>query len=229
METTEEAVVSRSICAPFPLAALIREKRPPRPGSLDALLICAQAGDSGAFQRVRLRFEPALINFVRRYVRGDDDTAIDVVQETFTIAWGKLHQIRDGDHLRPWLYRVARFKAITFLRRRGPRGRPMHSLDFASERGADYADPGGVDPIRHAMTKEAGNPWLIALRKALPRLPPLYVAVLRLYHLESLSTKEVAQLLELPLTTVKMRLMRGRKLLRDLVVEAMDGEEPGDF
>jgi RNA polymerase sigma-70 factor (ECF subfamily) len=204
----------------------VREHPSPRPGSLDALLSRAQRGDSLAFQRVRRRFEPALINFVRGYVRGDDDTAVDVVQETFTVAWSKLHEIRDVNHLRPWLYRVARFKAISFLRRRGPRGRPMHSLEVAAERGADYADPRVVDPLRAAITQEAGNPWLRALRAAIPRLPPLYVAVLRLYHLEDLTTKEVARLLELPLTTVKMRLMRGRKLLKALVLEAMDGREP---
>lgn len=219
-------MVSSSLCVSRVRTSCVREGTPRRPGSLDALLICARAGDSRAFQRVRRRFEPALINFVRGYVRGDDDTAFDVVQETFTIAWHKLDQIRDVDHLRPWLYRVARFRAITFLRRRGPQGKAMHSLDFAAEHGADYPDPAGADPIRHAMTTEAGNPWLRALRQSIPRLPSLYVAVLRLYHLEDLSTKEVAELLELPLTTVKMRLMRGRKMLKELVLEQMDGQEP---
>lgn len=218
--------MSRPLCVPISLTSLVCETPAARPRALDALLDRARAGDMKAFQRVRRRFEPALLNFVRSYVRGDDDTARDVVQETFTIAWAKLDQIRNGDHLRPWLYRVARFKAITFLRRRGPQGRAMHSLDFAAENGADYPDAAVKDPLRHAMTREAANPWLAALHAAIPKLPSLYVAVLRLYHLEGLSTKEVAGLLGLPLTTVKMRLLRGRRKLRRLVVEAMDGAEP---
>jgi RNA polymerase sigma-70 factor (ECF subfamily) len=179
-----------------------------------------------AFQRVRRRFEPALLSFVNSYVRGDEHTARDVVQETFTIAWIKLDQIRDAGHLKPWLYRVARFKSITFLRRRGPQGRPMHSLEFAAENGADYPDPAVRDPLRSAMTREAKSPWLAALHAAIPRLPPVYGAALRLYHLEGLSIKEVARLLGLTLTAVKMRLMRGRRRLRELVLEEMNGEEP---
>jgi RNA polymerase sigma-70 factor (ECF subfamily) len=219
-------VVSRPLCIRIAPAFHVREQRSPAPGSMDALLACAREGDSRAFARMRHRFEPALLNFVRGYVRGDDDTASDVVQETFTVAWDKLDEIRDVAHLRPWLYRVARFKAITFLRRRGPRGRVMHSLDLAAEHGADYPDPSSTCPLRRAMTTEAKSPWLAALRAALPRLPRRYVGVLRLYHLENLSTKEVAELLELPLTTVKMRLLRGRKLLKHLILEQMDGADP---
>ncbi|MDJ0520640.1 MAG: RNA polymerase sigma factor [Planctomycetota bacterium] len=218
--------MSRPLCVPCSAPCLVREAGPHRPRPLDALLIRAQQGDARAFQRMRRRFEPALVNFVRSYVRGDDDTAFDVVQETFTVAWHKIDQIRDGEHLKPWLYRVARFKAITFLRRRGPKGRAMHSLDYAADNGADYPDPSLQDPLRMAMTREATSPWLAALRAAIGRLPPLYVPVLRLYHLEGLSTKEVAAMLGLSLTTVKMRLMRGRAHLRRLVLEEMDGEEP---
>jgi len=204
----------------------VAEPSRPRAASLDALLADARAGDVQAFQRLRKRFEPALVGFIRRYVRGDDDTAMDVAQETFVVAWMKLDQIRDAGHLRPWLYRVARFKAISFLRRRGPRGKAMHSLEFAAEHGADVPDPGLVDPLRHLLTHDVSDPWPGVVRTAINRLPPLYVAVIRLFYDSGLTTKEVAHLLKLPRTTVKMRLLRGRTLLRKLILEETDGREP---
>lgn len=219
-------MASKHLSVRTDLAQLLREATEPLANSLDALLAKARAGDTRAFQRVRKRFEPQLINFVRSFVKGDEDTAHDVVQETFLIAWTKLDQIKDGKHLRPWLYRVARFKAITFLRRRGPKGVPMHSLDFAAENGGELRNRTATDPLRQAMVTEAGKPWIQAARKAVDSLPPLYVAVIRLYYDEGLTTTEVATLLKLPRTTVKMRLLRGRKLLKKMILEQMKGEEP---
>ena len=89
---------------------------------------CARAGDTRAFRQVTERLAPQLVRFVSGYLRGDVDTANDIVQDTFVTAWHKLDRIREGSHLRPWLYRVARYKSISFLRRRGPRGTPMESM-----------------------------------------------------------------------------------------------------
>ncbi len=219
-------MVSRPLCVRVAARFFVAESPPRRVDPIDMLLAEARAGDARAFEQVRDRFEPALVGFIRGYMKGDDDTAMDVVQETFVVAWMKLDQIRDARHLRPWLYRVARFKAISFLRRRGPGGKAWHSLEFAAEHGADVPDPAMVDPLRQALRRDAADPWRGAVRTAIDRLPRLYVAVIRLFYDRGLTTRQVAHLLRLPRTTVKMRLLRGRALLRTLILEEMGGREP---
>jgi RNA polymerase sigma-70 factor (ECF subfamily) len=189
---------------------------------MEALLECAQAGDADAFVAVRAHFEDSLMRYVTNYVRGDEVAAEDLVQETFLVAWRKLHQIQGPRHLRPWLYQVARYKAINHLRRRGPKGRPLRSLERLEAGSHEIPDP-REDPLRRALRAEPGNPWVAALRRAIARLGRRHAAVVRLHYLRGLRTREVAELLGLTQTTVKMRLLRARKNLRKLVLEEMAG------
>jgi RNA polymerase sigma-70 factor (ECF subfamily) len=194
--------------------------REPRPGPdratrrLDALVACAQAGDRQAFREVTEALGPPLLRFVTGYLRGDADTASDVVQDTFVAAWRKIDTIRPGGHIRPWLYRVARCKAITWLRRRGPQGTPMDSIEHYEDAGflLPDEDETGCDEL-------APMPSLDALRAAIALLPPLYAGAIRLHYLHGFDTRETAHLLGVPRTAVKMRLHRARKKLRELMAE----------
>jgi len=201
---------------------------PPRAAAtLDALVDCARAGDTRAFRRVTEQLAPQLVRFVSGYLRGDVHTANDVVQDTFVSAWSKLGEIQNGEHLRPWLYKVARFKAISFLRKRGPRGMPMESIDQAVDNGIDLAEPHHKNPLRQAMLAEACDPRVAALRLGLARLPPTYIGVVRLHYLHGYTATETAHLLGLERAAVKMRLLRARKVLKRLVIEEMEARREG--
>lgn len=200
-----------------PACAWVADACPPRRQGgreLDALVACAQAGDRQAFREVAETLGPPLVRYLTHYLRGDAHTAHDVVQETLVAAWRKIGTIRGGDHMRPWLYRVARCKAISWMRRRGPQGTPMDSLDYAHEQGYEVPDPSDPDP--HARPEP---PPLGALQAAVERLPPIYAGAVRLHYLCGYSTRETARLLGVPRTAVKMRLHRARKRLRDLMDE----------
>lgn len=200
-------------------AGLVAE-RPP--AAWADLLERARARDRAAFTELRGVFAEPLQRFVTNYLRGDVETARDIVQESFLVTWNKVEEIKSIGHLRSWLYRVARFKAINHLRRRSPNGRPVASLDASAARGHELPDtPADVDPLRRMMVREPGNPWVPALRRAIARLPQRHVAVVRLHYLRGLPTREVGTLLHLNNTTVKMRLLRARKMLRKLVLEEM--------
>ena len=97
----------------------------------------ARRGDRAAFQEVAQEVGPVLERFLARRLHLDADTVSDVVQDTLFTAWRHMDRIRDADHLRPWLFKVARYKAITWLRRRGPRGTVMDSLDMDRENGRE--------------------------------------------------------------------------------------------
>lgn len=184
----------------------------------------AQAGSEQDFDRLCARWRGPLTNFATSYCKGDATTAQDIVQETFITAWQKLDQIKDAEHFRPWLYRVARFKAINWLRKHHPRGRAPLSTDVAAERGHDVPED-GFDPVRRAMEIEPDNPWVDAVHRAIQQLPEIYIAVVRLHYMRRLTAREISILLQLNLTTVKMRLLRARELLKPILLREM-GREP---
>ncbi len=181
-------------------------------GPLDALVACARAGDARAFRDVTQELGPPLTRYVTYFLRGDADTASDVVQDTFITAWRKIDTIRDGDHLRPWLYRVARFKAISWLRRRGPRGTPMDSIERAQDGGYQLRASRAHEPTPPSSRVER-------LQAAIAKLPPIYAGAIKLHYLHGCDTRTTGELLGIPRTTVKMRLHRGRKKLRELMEE----------
>ncbi len=175
-------------------ATLVREGAPPRPvaptaapsnpvpstGEADERLAASRRlvervrqGDRAAFQEVAKEVGPALERFLTRRLRLDADTVSDVVQDTLFTAWRHMDRIRDADHLRPWLFRVARYKAITWMRRRGPRGAIMDSLDVDRESGreathgqmARRAGAGATRPEPAARARER-----LEARAALSRL-----------------------------------------------------------
>ena len=137
-------------------------------------------------------------------------------------AWHKLPTFAGGDHLRAWLYKVARFKAISFLRRRGPGGRPMDSIDHASLQGHPLREDEGQDPLRHCMHAEPTDPWIDVLRECLPRLPATYRGVVQLHYFHGHTAREVGRLLGIARPAVKMRLLRARKLLERMVLEQVE-------
>ena len=203
-------------------ASLVRERRPDP--TAEAWLVAAKQGSESDFRQLCALWRGPLTNFATSYCKGDAATAQDIVQETFLVAWQKIEQIKDAEHLRPWLYRVARFKAINWLRKHRPQGRAQLSTTYAAERGHDVEDD-GFDPLQRAMTVEPDNPWIPAVHRAIGELPEIYIAVVRLHYLRRLTAREISLLLSINLTTVKMRLLRARELLKPILIREM-GREP---
>ncbi len=78
------------------------------------------AGDREAFAAIYDRYAPAIHDFLASMTRNPNDAA-DLVQDTFLVAGERLHQLRDPDRLRPWLYAIARNAAMGVLGRRSRR------------------------------------------------------------------------------------------------------------
>lgn len=192
--------------------------------ALDALVDCARSGDADAFRDVVGRFGPPLVRFVMRFTGRDTEFANDVVQDALVAAWCNLDSIRDAGHLRPWLYRVARFKAVDQLRRRGPGGVPMQSLDLGRELAFEPLAPSGTDPAsRRVLIRQGARR---AVQRVLAELPPQHAGAVRLHYLHGLPISETARLLGLPKPTVKMRLHRARRTLRRLLREELHPSGP---
>jgi RNA polymerase sigma-70 factor (ECF subfamily) len=151
-----------------------------------------------------------MIRYLTCFLHGDVHAAHDVAQDVLVQAWHALESIEGAAHLRRWCYRVARCRAITWIRKRGPPGRPMESLDVLRDDDT-HPDPEATEqaPPSHPESRLTRS-----LRRAMRRLPADYAAPLTLHYVQGCTTRETAELLGLNRTTVKMRLHRARALLR---------------
>lgn len=174
------------------------EEKPPAPGGRDDewLVVRCQLGERAAFAELTARWHAPLWTFLRR-LSGDDDAADDLAQDVWLRVLRGIGRLRDGSKLRPWLFGIARRAAMDRLR-------------------AQYATPSSdVD----AATLPATEPSMLddeiaIMHEELARLPLVEREALTLFYLQELSLNEVADVLELPLGTVKSRLFRARQLLR---------------
>ncbi len=131
--------------------------------------------------------------------------AEDVVQDTFIQYWSLKKEFESEQHIRAWLLRVAINKAKnknnTFFRRRAvPFEDYIQTLTFESEESSE-------------------------LFEAVMNLPEKYRIVIHLFYYEDYSVKEIADILKLTQSNVKVRLSRGRLLLRDALKEDWEYDE----
>lgn len=148
------------------------------------------------------------------YLLGDREEAQDVTQEALILCW----QRGDGvapERLGAWLLKVVRNRCIDRLRAR--RTRRSHIVSGGSDRMPEAADrnPGPEGRLRGA---ELGS----AIQRALAGLAEPYRSVVILREIEGLSYGEIAEVLEMPLNTVRVTLHRGRKSLREELREEYD-------
>jgi RNA polymerase sigma-70 factor (ECF subfamily) len=177
------------------------------------LLRRIQQDDPGAFDDFVNRYGDRIYGFGLRMC-GEREDARDIVQETLIKAFESLKTLKEPKALRSWLYRVAS-NACLMKRRKGKfEPRRELSLEELMPRNAESAafeipDDGETpdDAIERNRTREA-------VRDAIRALPPHYRIVVLMRDIEQLSTKEVSAALDLPETTVKMRLHRARLAVR---------------
>ena len=158
--------------------------------------------DSGAFQSLVLRHGPA-VNRVCRGVLNDPHEAEDVFQATFLVLARRAPDIRDPDALEGWLRGVARRIAVRARRRAAKRRETEKTRAEMSRERPDYGPADGTFDLREIVGNE------------LNRLPDDYRRPIVLCYLDGLTHQEAARRLQWPLGTVKIRLTRGRQMLKE--------------
>ena len=177
-------------------------------GSDEELLARFCKGETEAFGALVRRYEKELYGYLRRYV-GDADLAEDVFQNTFLQVYTKGRQFEEGRSVRPWLYAIATNQAIDALRKAGRH--PMVSLDRPAESGpGDDPPPSLVDalpgseagPLEKAQARERHE----RVRASVDRLPETLKQVLLLAYYQGMKYRDIADVLGIPVGTVKSRL-----------------------
>jgi len=183
--------------------------------SSDALNRCSDEDLLGRFCRGQAetfgvlvrRYERELYGYLRRYL-GDASLAEDVFQNTFLQVYVKSGQYEPGRPVRPWLYTIATHQAIDAMRRNGRH--QAVSLDETWTEGGEGEIAGllellhsrGPSPVEAANAQERQE----QVRASVERLPDFLRQVLILAYYQGLKYREIADILDIPVGTVKSRL-----------------------
>jgi len=171
----------------------------------------ATRGDKQAFGRLVDLHKRTVFGLCLRLLR-EPEEARDAAQEAFARAFAALGTYDAAQPFAPWVLRIARNHCLDVLRRRIPDAQRVE-LDADPDEGAprELADASAARGDDVIERRELAG----ALERAVQALPPNYREVVHLFHVEHLSYKEIATMLDVPIGTVMTWLHRARAKLKD--------------
>lgn len=167
-----------------------------------------QAGDTALYEIIMRRYNQRLYRAARAILR-DDSEAEDVIQDAYVRAYQHLDQFAGEASFSSWLTSIAVHEALRRLRLRN-RNQQMEDPEY-DEEGPMSPVETSLDPEQRASVGELGH----LLEEAVLDLPDPYRIVIMLRDVEEMSTSETAAALDLTEQNVKVRLHRGRAMMRD--------------
>ncbi len=177
------------------------------PGIISDLELVNQSksGDPEAFSELVRRHQHVVFNVSYRFMR-DSALAEDMAQEAFLKAFRLLKGFRGDCAFSTWMYRVTCSVCLTELNRRKRRNEVEQEL----QREVSTSE----DPMENPDMPEL-------IRRCVKRLPDRYVQIVTLYYLKGVSYEEIAQVMNVPMGTLKTWMFRARKQLRGVVEQEM--------
>jgi RNA polymerase sigma-70 factor (ECF subfamily) len=173
----------------------------------EALIGRIASGDRLAMQVLFARHHVRVYRFVLRLVR-DESSAEDLISEVFLDVWRQAGRFEGRSAVPTWLLAIARFKALTALRRK-----PDEALD---EETAEAIEDQSDDPEVALGKKDKSA----AIRKCLSGLSAEHREIIDLVYYHEKSVEEVAEIVGIPENTVKTRMFYARKRLAELLKAA---------
>jgi len=161
-----------------------------------------------SFESFAKEYSEPLYRYLRKLTGGGDE-AEDILQETLIKIAGSLSDLKDISKVRTWAFRVATNTAMDFFRKSG-KNSYIEFDENLYEPGADGGD------IEDKIIQDEMNE---CIRREMSRIAPHYNTVLVLYFFEHMSIAEIANICDISVTAVKVRLHRGKKLLNRVLSE----------
>ena len=174
-----------------------------------AVIDAVMHGDVEDFRILVERYQKPVFNLMLR-IAGSTMAAEDLTQDVFERAYAKLHTFRTSRRFFPWLYTIAVNAGRDHLRKKGLR----HDLFHTESESEALANPEKKDDcVSHLdCIMDAGK-----VSDAIDRLPLKYSEPLLLYYREGFSVKEIAAVLTISVSSVKVRIHRGRELIKRVI------------
>ncbi len=185
--------------------------------SVSNLIKLAIEGDEAAYTKLLENYRGAIYNLIYKMVRNREETE-DLVQEAFMKAFKALPSFNEDYAFSTWLYKIAINNCIDHMRKKRLKtysmNRPVQSRDGELDR--EFPDT-SMSPDKNILSSEKAR----ILEAAIAELPENYRVVIILRHAEEKSYEEIAQILNLPLGTVKARIFRAREMLKRKLMDKL--------
>jgi RNA polymerase sigma-70 factor (ECF subfamily) len=179
----------------------------------DAFLVeRCRAGDEEACEALVRQYQERVFALISR-MTGDPDRVEDIAQEVFLKAFRSLKSFRGGSRFYTWLYRITVNTVLNTMRSQGRRQET--SLDALG--GLEVQADADMEPAEVTARLELAR----RVREAIDQLEEPYRVIIYLRELEDLSYEEIAEVVELPVGTVKSRLFRARQHLKGLLQDLL--------
>ena len=179
----------------------------------------ARQGDQSAFEQLVKLYEKRVLALTTRMCKNPAD-AEEAAQEAFLSAWQGLPFFRGDASFSTWLYRLASNACVDLLRREGRQNAAGPSLNDEEAR-VEVRDP-APSPQERAEQAELRE----QIEAGLQALTPDHRQVLILREMHQLSYDEISQVLDVDVGTVKSRINRGRKQLRNFLLSSGNFSPP---
>ena len=173
----------------------------------EELIACFRRGQREAFGVLVRRYQRELYGYLARYL-GDSSLADDVFQNTFLQLYTKLGMYTAGRPVRPWLYTIATHQAIDALRRGGRHQAISLDQEREDQLTADLPQLMTVLQSREAgpLDQVQGEERRQLVRSSVDQLPEFLRSVVILAYYQGLKYRDIADILDIPVGTVKSRL-----------------------
>jgi RNA polymerase sigma-70 factor (ECF subfamily) len=174
--------------------------------------LSARAEQNSSMERFETEAMPHLDDIFRTATRilGDRARAEDVAQEVYLQAWKSFHRFEPGTNCRAWLFKIL-FHCVNHHRRKWFRFPLLKETE-------EFLEANLVQPV--PVPERLTDADILA---ALDRIPAEFRAVVLMVDVEEFAYREAAEILSIPIGTVMSRLSRGRKLLREQLVDVAKG------
>ena len=166
-----------------------------------------QAGDAESFGILVERYEAKLLRYGRKFLARQEDIE-DIVQDVFESAFKNIRSFDSARAFSPWIFRIAHNAYVNGLRKQSRN--PLTMLDFDTFVSHHVDEAGGAELGREQKEMKE------LIERGLETLSPKSREILVLYYLEEFSYQEIADILQVPIGTVGVRLKRARDSLTNV-------------
>lgn len=170
-----------------------------------------QKGDIESFQTLVERYEPKMTRYAKRFFF-DGDEGKDLVQEVFIKAYVNIRSFDATRRFSPWIYRIAHNEFVNNIKKRQKERDNVSIFDFDLLFPHLVANETADDGFNKAEVRRM-------LDGSLNKLNAKYREPLVLYYFEDMDYREIADILHIPISTVGVRLQRGRAMMKKIVKE----------
>ncbi len=166
-----------------------------------------QTGDTESFGILVERYAPKITRYARKFLSHTQDIE-DLIQEVFLKAYANILSFDAKMKFSPWLYRIAHNEFVNALKKKTRLPLPLFEFDILFPH----------LPAKETADSETNEREIkLMLENYLDKIGPKYRETLLLYYFENLGYQEIAEVLHIPVSTVGVRLSRGKNILRKIL------------